>query len=326
MEVAPFAACGPVEVLETKFAMDAYADPDRMWDRIKNKQHWKQNVREVEGLTREEWEREAGKEGEERAAVLLLEEPYDTPLHPSGTYQRVVCLSDTHSLHSHLPKLPAGHILLHAGDFTNVGKKGDCDNFAEYIAAIDIPEKVVIAGNHDVAYDADVYLGPGRQGPGPLYHRFHRNAPLLDPAALKDQLRQVCTYLEDDLATTRAGLRIAGSPWQPWFCDWGFNLARGEECLAKWRAVPAAVDILLTHGPPLGHGDRCRGGNRAGCGNLLEEVEGRIAPKLHVFGHIHEGYGVTTNGTTVFVNASNCNVRYDRHRLNPPIVLDVLVG
>jgi hypothetical protein len=121
-------------------------------------------------------------------------------------------------------------------------------------------------------------------------------------------------------------LLTCSSPWQPVFCDWGFNLPRGEACLEKWQPIPAGVDLLVTHGPPLGHGDRCRGGNRAGCGNLLEEIEGRIRPKLHVFGHIHEDYGVSTNGTTVFANASNCNIRYDRHNLNAPLVFDVRVG
>jgi hypothetical protein len=42
-----------------------------------------------------------------------------------------------------------------------------------------------------------------------------------------------------------------------------------------------------------------------------------------VTGHIHEGYGATTNGETTFINASTCNYRYDRHNLNPPIVFDV---
>ena len=49
----------------------------------------------------------------------------------------------------------------------------------------------------------------------------------------------------------------------------------------------------------------------------------RIRPHCHVFGHIHEGYGQTTNGTTHFINASNCNLRYDPKKLNPPIIIDV---
>jgi Icc-related predicted phosphoesterase len=41
----------------------------------------------------------------------------------------------------------------------------------------------------------------------------------------------------------------------------------------------------------------------AGCQELLEAVM-RIRPKLHVFGHIHAGYGVFRNEFTTFVNAS----------------------
>ena len=76
---------------------------------------------------------------------------------------------------------------------------------------------------------------------------------------------------------------------QPEFCSWGFNLPRGDPCLEKWQKIPSNVDILMTHGPPIGHGDLCTGGNRAGCVDLLREVQYRIRPKYHVFGHIHEG-------------------------------------
>ena len=53
-------------------------------------------------------------------------------------------------------------------------------------------------------------------------------------------------------------------PRQPWFGNWGYNLQRGEECAAKWREIPHDTDILITHGPPIGHGDRVRNGIRAG--------------------------------------------------------------
>lgn len=62
----------------------------------------------------------------------------------------------------------------------------------------------------------------------------------------------------------------------------------------------------VTHGPPLGHGDLAVSGDRAGCAELLATVEDRVQPAAHVFGHIHEGYGVTSNGVTNFVNASIC--------------------
>jgi Icc-related predicted phosphoesterase len=85
--------------------------------------------------------------------------------------------------------------------------------------------------------------------------------------------------------------------------------------------IPAGVDILLTHGPPIGHGDVCKSGNRAGCVDLLKEIQLRIKPKFHVFGHIHEGYGITTDGQTTFINASTCSYNY--RPTQPAIVFDL---
>ena len=76
---------------------------------------------------------------------------------------------------------------------------------------------------------------------------------------------------------------------QPEFYNWGFNLKRGQPCLDKWDLIPDEVDILMTHGPPLGHGDLCKHGGRAGCLQLLDTIQQRVRPLYHVFGHIHEG-------------------------------------
>ncbi|ETO19495.1 hypothetical protein RFI_17735 [Reticulomyxa filosa] len=111
------------------------------------------------------------------------------------------------------------------------------------------------------------------------------------------------------------GIKIYGSPWQPEFCDWAFNLRTRKELASKWAQIPLDTDILITHGPPFGHGDVVSDGwknNAVGCKDLLERVMA-VKPKFHVFGHIHEGYGVTTTkllSPTVFVNASTVTVSY----------------
>ena len=107
------------------------------------------------------------------------------------------------------------------------------------------------------------------------------------------------------------------------FNDWAFSTERGEESMKLWNTIPTETDILVTHGPPLGHGDLCVDGHRAGCAALLHAVEERVKPRIHAFGHIHEGYGATTNGETLFLNASNCNVNYNKHKLHPPVYIDV---
>lgn len=76
---------------------------------------------------------------------------------------------------------------------------------------------------------------------------------------------------------------------QPEFCKWAFNLPRGEACLRKWDTIPDDTDILVTHTPPIGHGDLCCTGVRAGCVELLSTVQQRVRPKYHIFGHVHEG-------------------------------------
>lgn len=87
---------------------------------------------------------------------------------------------------------------------------------------------------------------------------------------------------------TVEGLRIYGSPWQPEYGNWAFNLDRGAPLKAKWDLIPEGVDILITHGPPKGFGGQTREGD-VGCDDLLEAVN-RVKPLIHVFGHIHEGY------------------------------------
>lgn len=110
------------------------------------------------------------------------------------------------------------------------------------------------------------------------------------------------------------------SSWQPEFCKWAFNLKRGEECLKKWNLIPNDIDILITHTPPLGFGDLCCSGVRAGCVELLTSVQKRIKPKYHIFGHVHEAYGIYSDLKIVYINASTCDINYLPN--NPPIVFD----
>jgi predicted phosphodiesterase len=205
---------------------------------------------------------------------------------------RIVCLSDTHDLHRDLD-VPEGDLLLHAGDSTMLGTPQQIESFDAWLATQPHRHKVVIAGNHDWG--------------------FQRT-----PARARGLLRHA-TYLEDE-AVTVDGLRIWGSPWQPWFYDWAFNLQRGAEIAAKWALIPAGIDVLVTHGPPLGILDRTSRGDEAGCADLLAAVQ-RVRPRLHVFGHIHEAYGTVLRDGTRFVNASNCTERY--RPVQKPIVVDV---
>jgi hypothetical protein len=127
------------------------------------------------------------------------------------------------------------------------------------------------------------------------------------------------SYLQDGLIEV-GGLRIWGSPWQPWFFDWAFNLPRGPALASKWALVPDGVHVLVTHGPPAGILDRTANEEAVGCHDLARALE-RILPRLHVFGHIHESYGRLERDGTTFVNASNCDLKY--RPVQAPIVVEL---
>ena len=188
---------------------------------------------------------------------------------------RIVAIADTHNRHGKLT-LPMGDVLIHAGDLTGRGTLPELEAVAEWLRAQPHPHKVVIAGNHDFA--------------------LQRN-----PAAAR-ALFHGLTFLEDSQATL-AGLRIWGSPWQPWFHDWAFNLHRGAPIDVKWQLIPEGIDVLVTHGPPAGFGDLVHRGERVGCEDLLRHL-GRVKPRLHLFGHIHEDRGEWPLGPTRIVNCS----------------------
>ena len=217
---------------------------------------------------------------------------------------RIVCLSDTHNRHGAI-RVPEGDLLLHAGDATMHGTPEEVAGFDAWLATLPHRHKVVVAGNHDFLFERE-------------------------PEAARALLKSA-VYLQDS-AVEVEGLRIWGSPWQPWFFDWAFNLPRGAALRKKWDQIPSGTDVLLTHGPPLriraqvaGPTPRLRAavtgrGSHVGCEELLEAVF-RVRPRLHVFGHIHEGYGLESRDGITFVNASSCNRSY--RPANPPVVVDL---
>lgn len=204
---------------------------------------------------------------------------------------RLVCLSDTHNRHAELV-VPDGDVLLHAGDFTGRGTADEVAAFGAFLARLPHREKVVVAGNHDFLFQEE-------------------------PERARALLGAV-TYLEDAGARV-AGLQIWGSPWQPWFHDWAFNLPRGVALAEKWALVPDKVDVLVTHGPPRGILDRTFYGESVGCEELALALR-RIRPRLHLFGHIHEAYGTQREGALLSVNACQCDLRY--RPVQPPVVID----
>ncbi len=189
---------------------------------------------------------------------------------------RIVCVSDTHGWHRDVA-VPDGDLLVHAGDLTRKGELDTVDDFDRWLGGLPHRHKVVICGNHDFSFQERPYEARSRL----------TNA----------------VYLEDTSVTV-GGLTVYGSPWQPWFGGWAFNLERGPALAAVWARIPEGTDILITHGPPAGILDRTFRGEEVGCADLLARVR-QVRPRLHVFGHIHEAAGRTDLDGTAFVNASS---------------------
>ena len=201
---------------------------------------------------------------------------------------KIVALSDAHG---YLPEVPACDLLLLAGDLTPVVNhaleyQADWLN-REFRAWLELqPARTIIgiAGNHDRVFERAPHLVP-------------RDLPW--------------TYLQDS-GTTWEGLKIWGTPWQPWFFDWAFN-GSPDQLQRQWALIPPDTDILVVHGPPRGYGDGIPQPDgsmrRTGCPHLLERIQA-IQPRLVVFGHIHEGRGQWQLGPTTLANVTLLDAAY----------------
>jgi len=204
--------------------------------------------------------------------------------------KRICCISD---LHGHFPKIPDCDLLILGGDYCPCQQQAWWfrEIFAQWLEVESRKRPIIgVAGNHD---------------------RYFERHPHVTPMAW--------TYLQDS-GTEWNGLKIWGTPWQPRFFDWAFNLDE-PDLAEKWKLIPDDTDILILHGPPYGYGDFSSFGNvHTGSPSLLERIE-EIQPRLVVAGHIHSGYGRYQIGNTAFLS---CSVVDERYRVaNQPQVFEV---
>jgi Icc-related predicted phosphoesterase len=213
--------------------------------------------------------------------------------------KKIVFISDTHNKHKHLTSkgmgniLGSGDILVHCGDSTSMGHKHEIEQFLKWFSNTDFEHKIFIAGNHDFGFEEQTDIDQEFKDLG-------------------------VTYLFDNDITID-GIKFYGSPWQPEFYNWAFNLPRGEKLAEKWEKIPDDVDILITHGPAYGILDYAPIGGHVGCEELYRKIV-EVKPKIHVCGHIHDSYGQKTIGGIEFLNASVLNDKYEY--AHKPIVVE----
>ena len=214
---------------------------------------------------------------------------------------KLTFISDTHNKHKLLTgDLPGGDILIHSGDISSMGYKHEIESFLTWFDKIDnYDTKVFIAGNHDWGFQTKPDQCRG----------------LLTGYKTVDYLEdeELVLYLDGPNGDKpEENIRIYGTPWQPEFYNWAFNLPKnGPGLQSKWNMIPENTDILITHGPAYGFLDDVEGGRgqHLGCELLAERIK-EIKPKIHLCGHIHTGQGHYFDGHTHYFNASVLNEQY----------------
>jgi len=225
---------------------------------------------------------------------------------------RLCIISDTHgvvpkpskaSKYAYREPFPPSEVLLHCGDLTKVGYQTEYEGILDFLKSAPAELKLVIAGNHDITLHEEFYEKSGKTKHGNTAENLQRIREMWTGSEAK---KHNIIYLEEGtrsfILKTGATFTVYSSPWQPAYFDWAFTYPRSTDrfnpsppVVSEKAANPVpnhpAIDIMLTHGPPKGILDETfREGENVGCDHLRMAVE-RCRPRVHCFGHIHEGWG-----------------------------------
>lgn len=188
----------------------------------------------------------------------------------------IAIISDTHLRHRRV-RMGRGALMIHCGDMLDLFDDGpeQLDSIDAWFGAQRFDAVVCTGGNHDHAIERRVAAGD----------RVFANARFLS-----------------DAEWAFRGLRLYAAPWVPDLPGHAFHQPP-DALRRKWAAIPAGIDVLITHTPPAGILDVSSRGRALGCPMLRAELP-RIAPRVHCFGHVHASAGQRRIGDTLFVNAS----------------------
>jgi Icc-related predicted phosphoesterase len=217
---------------------------------------------------------------------------------------RFVLISDTHKQHRKMEHpIPDGDVLIHAGDLTSdrdALRLGVLHDANSWFKALSHRFSLVVfcPGNHDQNFE---------------------DTPQLATDILTAGIDNMIVLINK---STRFGrFNIHGIPQTPRHFDWAFNVDRGPLIRRYYDNIPEDTNVLITHGPPCGVMDSYEGAH-VGCEELKSYLQAReVVPELHVFGHIHAGYGLIQTANSYVVNAAICDAA--NKPVNKPIVVDL---
>ncbi|KIV89318.1 hypothetical protein PV10_08895 [Exophiala mesophila] len=209
---------------------------------------------------------------------------------------RLLIISDTHGedFDSNTRPQQRADVVLHCGDLTDGSKLEEFHTALNMLRSIDAPLKLIIPGNHDFTMDRDAFTTKVAEAKQPLnpelvaqeYGRVGQAQQLFD-----DSKDEGIVFLHEGThqftLNNGAMLTIYASPYTPALGAWGFQYHPNH---GRRFDIQGGTDIVMTHGPPKGIMDFTSSRERAGCTDLFAAVA-QARPRVHCFGHIHEGWG-----------------------------------
>ena len=187
----------------------------------------------------------------------------------------ILHLSDTHNHHRDLGNMPEADVLVHSGDFTMAGSDMEVLDFLEWFCDLPYKHKIFIAGNHD-----DCMMDATLDGLPCNVHYLHDSGITID------------------------GVSFYGVPMLAEFVDGEMKL------MERYDLIPDKVDVLITHRAPLGILDSTNSKIHYGSSLLLDRLKS-VKPKMHLFGHTHDAYGITNWNVITFSNAAVADDMYN---------------
>jgi Icc-related predicted phosphoesterase len=210
---------------------------------------------------------------------------------------RFLVISDTHSAwpYTFANPSPPADVLLHCGDLTQFGGLTAYRKAMEDIKTVSAELKFIIAGNHDLDIDED-WVRANAQEEDDI-EDCKRCVEFLN-AQREFGIHYLTEGLHSFILRDGRTFTVYTSPYTSEFNRYAFAYGKDD---MRFLNIPAGVDILMTHGPPLFPSqpkytlDVNKDAFHCGCEKLAAAVQWR-RPRLHAFGHIHEERGAVRIG------------------------------
>lgn len=219
---------------------------------------------------------------------------------------KICIISDVHCKFDKLV-IPKCDILISCGDYSFLGEDREVRWFHEWLDQQDATHIISVQGNHEKGVERNFQLSK----------------------RIATEACPIVHFIDEGLIEIE-GLKIWCSAITPFFHNWAWNRYRGDEIKKHWDKIPLDIDVLVTHGPPMGildlveryNGQKCEYEfEHVGCQDLRDKIQELKNLKIHCYGHLHYNYGTVKIDDVTYINAAICDEDYRPSR--KPIVIEL---